>query len=115
MAKYERNLRGDFNDLLQTLDREILGGSISASFQDGSDFSIGNVRCAVRVYERYSAIGGNRLAANITLLGDGDDLSLSVIASGGSQAIFFKINTWGEEAFTEKIAQIIEEWERRTV
>jgi len=115
MAKYERNLRGDFNALLQTLDREILGRSISASFQDGSDFTMGNVRCAVRVYERYSAVGGNRLAANITLLGEGEDLSLSVIASGGSQAMFFKINTWGESAFTDKIAQIVEEWERHTV
>ena len=110
MAKYERLLNGNFDSLLQTLDREILSGSISASFQGGSDFSAGNVRCAVRVYERYSMIGSNRLAANITLLGDGDNLSLSVISSGGSQAVFFKINTWGESAFTEKIAQIVERW-----
>ncbi|MCL2425830.1 MAG: DUF6054 family protein [Oscillospiraceae bacterium] len=115
MAKYERNLRGDFNSLLQTLDREILRGSISASFQDGSDISIGNVRCAVRVYERYSMIGGNRLAANITLLGTGEDLYVSVIASGGSQAVFFKINTFGENAFTDEIANIVTEWEKQTI
>ena len=54
MAKYERSLHGNFNSLLETLDREILSGSISASFQGGSDFSIGDVRCAVCVYERYS-------------------------------------------------------------
>ena len=118
MAKYERHLRGDFNhfnSLLQTLDREILGRSISASFQGGSDFSVGDVRCSVRVYERYSVIGSNRLAANITLLGNGEDLFLSVISSGGSQAMFFKINTWGESAFTEKIAKIVEQWESQTV
>ena len=113
MAKYERQLRGNFDSLLQTLDKEILSGSISTSFQGGSDFSIGNVRCAVRVYERYSAIGSNRLAANITLLGDGDKLFLSVISSGGSQAIFFKINTFGESAFTDRIARIVEQWESR--
>jgi len=111
MAKYERHLRGDFNSLLATLDREILGGSISASFQGGSDYSAGDVRCAVRVYERYSVIGSNRLAANITLLGNGDYLFLSVISSGGSQAVFFKINTFGESAFTEKIARIVEYWD----
>lgn len=115
MAKFERRFKGDFNDLLNTLGREIMGRSISATFQDGSDFAVGNVRCAVRVYERYSVIGGNRLAANITLLGNGDDLSLSVIASGGSQAMFFKINTLGEEAFANKIARIVDEWERRPV
>jgi len=113
MAKYERSLCGDFDSLLRTLDREILSRSVSASFQDGSDFMMGNVRCAVRVYERYSAVGGNRLAANITLLGEGKNIALSVIASGGSQAMFFKINTFGESAFTEKIARIVEEWERQ--
>ena len=115
MAKYERRLRGDFNSLLQTLDREILGRSISASFQGGSDFSIGDVRCAVRVYERYSFIGSNRLAANITLVGYGQDLFLSVISSGGSQAVFFKINTFGESAFTDKISRIVEQWEKQTL
>ena len=110
MAKYERRLRGNYDSLLETLDREILGRSISASFQGGSDIVIGNVRCAVRVYERYSVIGSNRLAANITLLGEGDDLFLSVISSGGSQAVFFKINTWGESAFTDNITRIVEQW-----
>ena len=113
MAKYERNFKGDFNSLLLTLDRGILSGSISATFQGGSDFVLGSVRCAVRVYERYSIMGGNRLAANITLLGDGENLCLSIIASGGSQAVFFKINTWGEEAFADKIVKIADDWARR--
>ena len=110
MAKFERRLNGNFDSLLHTLDKEILGGSISASFQDGSDFIAGNVRCAVRVYERYSAIGKSRLGANITLLGTGDNLSLSIITAGGSQAMFFKVNTWGEEAFAKKIVQIVDKW-----
>ena len=113
MAKFERNLKGDFDSLLSTLDREILGRSVSASFQGGSNFVAGNVRCAVRVYERYSFVGSNRLAANITLFGDGDNLSLSVISSGGSQAMFFKINTFGEEAMTNKIIKIVDQWERQ--
>ena len=108
MAKYERHLTGNFDDFLQTLDTGIMTGSVTASYQDGSDFSSGDVRCAVRVYERYSMIGGNRLSANITLVGNGDRLFLSVIAAGGSQAMFFKINTWGEESFVDKIARIVE-------
>jgi hypothetical protein len=110
MAKYEVSLIGSFDSLLETLDREILGRSISASFQGGSDITLNNVRCAVRVYERYSVIGSNRLAANITLLGEGNNLHLSVISSGGSQAMFFKVNTWGEEAFRDKIVKIVENW-----
>jgi len=108
MAKYERRLTGNFDTLLNTLHTEILSGSISASFQGGSDYTADDVRCAVRVYERYSWVGSNRLAANITLVGQGDQLFLSVIASGGSQAVFFKINTWGEESFLNKIVRIVE-------
>ena len=113
MAKYEKQLRGDFDSLLMTLDREV-GRNITASFQGGSDITLGDVRCAVRVYERYSIIGSNRLSANITVLGRGEDLYLSVISAGGSQAVFFKINTWGESAFTDRIVQIVEQWERLT-
>ncbi|MCL2857717.1 MAG: DUF6054 family protein [Oscillospiraceae bacterium] len=110
MAKYERHLTGNFDDFLQTLDTGIMTGSITASFQDGSDFASGGVRCAVRVYERHSMIGGTRLSANITLVGNGDELFLSVIAAGGSGAMFFKINTWGEESFVEKIVHIVESY-----
>ena len=54
---------------------------------------------AVRVYERYSVAGGNRVSLNVTLVGDDRELIVSAITSGGSQALFFKINTWGEETF----------------
>ena len=112
MAKFERNLTGNFDSLVQTLDSEILRGSISATFQGGSDFAIGNVRCAVRVYERYSIMGKGRMGANITILGDGENLCVSVIGSGGSQAVFFKINTWSEEAFAREIIEIVDNWAR---
>ena len=112
MAKYERELKGNFDSLLKALNDGILGGSISATFQGGSDFDLNGTRCAVRVYERFSMVGSSRLGANITLLGLGNDLRLSIISSGGSQAMFFKINTWGEEAFTNKIIKLVDDWER---
>src|SRR5690554_99058 len=99
MAKYEKQFKGNFDEFLQILDEGILHGSVSASYEDGSDFGERNIRCAVRVYERYSFIGKNRVSLNITLLGSGDNLFLSAITSGGSQAVFFKINTFGENAF----------------
>lgn len=35
------------------------------------------------------------------------DFRLSAITSGGSQAVLFKINTWGEEAFLDKLKEIL--------
>ncbi len=106
MAKYERRIQGDFDHVLACLHAGILEGSSSASYEDGSDYTVGAVRCAVRVYERYSYMGGNRVSLNVTLVGAGEELFLSAITSGGSQAVFVKINTWGEEAFLDKLVEL---------
>ncbi len=107
MSKYTCRLRGDFDQVLRAIDREI-GGSISATLEASGEHTIKGVRCAVRVYERYSWTGGNRVSANITLMGDSDEMYLIAIASGGSQAVFFKINRFGEDAFLEKVANAVE-------
>lgn len=108
MAKYETWLRGNFDRTLNILHDGILDGSMSASYEDGSDYRSGPLRCAVRVYERYSFAGGNRVSLNLTLVGEGERLFLSAITSGGSQAVFFKLNTWGEEAFLDTLRELIE-------
>lgn len=108
MAKYERRFQGDFNSALSALNEGILGGSMSAAYEDGSDYEDSGVRCAVRVYERYSYTGSNRVSLNLTLVGHGADLFLTIITSGGSQAMFFKLNTLGEEAFLDTIRDIAE-------
>ena len=108
MAKYERVFHGDFDRVLQRLHDGLLEGSASASYEDGSDYAAGDVRCAVRVYERYSFTGGNRLSVTVTLVGQGGELFLSAIPAGGSKALFFKINTWGEDAFLEQVRTIAE-------
>ena len=108
MAKYEKRLRGDFQAFHNYLFDGILNGSMSASYEDGTVYTMGDVRCAVRMYERYSYTGGNRVALCMTLTGQGDQLRLTAITAGGSQAMFFKLNTWGEEAFLDTLAQAID-------
>ena len=113
MAKYEKHLTGDFDEFLNLVSDSVLNGSMSASHEDGSDWTSGEVRCAVRVFERYSMMGGNRVSMNVTLVGKGDELFLSAITSGGSQAVFWKINTMGEESFLEKLVRVVEDYARR--
>ncbi|MCL2545220.1 MAG: DUF6054 family protein [Clostridia bacterium] len=114
MAKYECKLSGDYGELIGAIDAGILRGSRSATHEYGSDFARGNVRCAVRVYERYSMIGSNRVSLNVTLFGEDREWFLSAIASGGSQAVFFKINTFGEEAFLRRIVEIVAPYQQDT-
>ena len=108
MAKYERALVGDFDHFLQHIHQDITRGSISASYEDGSDFYAGGARIALRVYERYSAMGSNRVSLAVTVVGEGTNLQISAITAGGSQAMFFKINTFGEEAFLDRLVDSVE-------
>lgn len=108
MAILERQLNGDFDEVLSRLEKGILEGSISASLEGGSDFRSGDARCSVRVFERYSWSGSNRVSLNLTLFQNGEDtLHLSAITAGGSQAMFWKINTIGEEAFLDKLKELL--------
>ena len=108
MAKYEKVVYGDFDSILEKLNDAVMSGSTSASYEDGSDFSQGDFRCAVRIYERYSWTGGNRVSMSLTLAGSGGEYFLSAITSGGSQGMFFKLNTMGEEAFLETISGVVD-------
>ena len=108
MAKLEHKLNGDFDRWLGRIEEGILGGSVSASLEDSSDFRNGSARCSVRVFERYSYSGSNRVSLSVTLFQNGDGpINLSAITSGGSQAMFFKVNTWGEETFLEKLQELL--------
>ena len=108
MAKLEQTLQGSFFDILQRIEEGILGGSVSASLEDASDFEEDGARCSVRVFERFSYAGGNRVSLSVTLFQVGDgDIHLSAISAGGSQAMFFKLNTWGEEAFLDKLRELL--------
>ena len=108
MAKLECIVNENFDSLLNRIESSILGGSVSASLEESSDFAKGEARCSVRVFERYSWMGNNRVSLSVTLFqAEKGKVHLSAITAGGSQAVFFKVNTWGEEAFLNKLREIL--------
>ena len=111
MAKLERRLRGNFDGILDSIEQGVLRGSISAHLEDGADWQMGEARSAVRVFERYSWLGGNRVSLNLTMLGVGDEINITAITAGGSQAVFFKINTFGEHSFLNTLENVLNEYE----
>lgn len=72
MAKLERTLSQDFDRLLHQIEQKLLQGSFTATLEDSSDFYGEGARCSVRVFERYSYFGGNRLSLNLTLFQAGN-------------------------------------------
>lgn len=110
MAKFECTIQGDYDQALNYFHNGILNGSMSASFEEESYFQSAGARVTVRVYERYSWSGGNRLSMTMTLVGDGERLYLSGITAGGSQGMIFKFNTFGEEAFLDTLRELAQRW-----
>ncbi len=108
MAKLEERLSGEFEQTLKAIESGIIGSSATATLEASSDFISGTARCSVRVFERWSYMGSNRVSMSITLFQNGNEnIYLSAITSGGSQAKFFKINTWGEESFLDKLRELL--------
>ncbi len=98
----------DADELVKKIEDGIVRSSMSATLEGQSDFNAGDARCSVRVFERYSYAGKNRVSMTVTLFQNGDSpVFISAITSGGSQAVFFKINTFGEDAFLEKIKELL--------
>jgi len=97
-----RSLVGSADALAAHLDSAIASGSVSASLENSDALSIGDARLVVRTYERFSMAGSNRVSLSVSILEVGDQLKVALSTAGGSQAIFFKINTFGEEAFMQK-------------
>ena len=108
MAKYERQLQGNFDEILRRICNGVLNGSVSATLEDSCDWRTPEARCSVRVFERYSYTGQNRVSMNVTLFQSGGTIRLCAITSGGSQATFFKVNTLGEEAFLDTLRDLFE-------
>ena len=109
MAKLERAFTGDFEQLLKKIEEGILNGSKSATLKDFSDYLIGDVRCSVRVFERYSIADKNRTSMNVVLLQRGnDEIYLTSITSGGGLSMFAdNTETWGEASFLKKLQEIL--------
>jgi len=97
-----RSLVGSADALAAHLDSAIASGSVSASLENSDALSIGDARLVVRTYERFSMAGSNRVSLSVSILEVGDQLKVALSTAGGSQAVFFKINTFGEEAFMQK-------------
>lgn len=109
MAKIEKTFIGDFEQFIKKIEDGILSGSRSATLKDSSDYFIGDVRCSVRVFERYSIADKSRTSMNVILLQRGnDEIYLTAITSGGGLSMFAdNTDTWGEASFLEKLKEIL--------
>lgn len=108
MAKCVYQVQGDFQDICNKIKKEIIEGSFSASLEDEEYLVVDGTNIGVIVFERYSYTRKNRLSLNVTIIEKDQHVNVIGMSSGGSQGMIFKINTFGEDAFLDKLNEIME-------
>ncbi len=96
MAKFERLITGDFYRVLAALEDAILSKGVSMQLVDKSDYSAGDAKIAVRVFDKYYMRNGNRASLSVTLVGHGTDIFVSAIGAGGGQGVFINFSLGAE-------------------
>ena len=116
MASFKRSIElseRQYFDLLEYMTQRILEGSVSASLEENEMIKENGIISHCLAFERYAYMGGNRVSLTISSVFNQGKTFVFMVATGGSQAAFFKINTYSEENFLDLAVQYFEEYLNR--
>lgn len=108
MAKYEKTIIGQFEQVVRRLENDIESDAFSMKLVDASDFSSGDVKIAVRVYDKYYMRNGNRASLSLTIVGRDNHIFISAIGAGGGQGILFNFSYGAENDMVSIVQRSVE-------
>lgn len=107
MAKYEIQVNGDFQTIVDQLDKDIMNSALSMELVDESNYKNGNTQVAVRVYDKYFMRNGNRASLSLTIVDNGSEIFISAIGAGGGKGIVFNYSLGAESELTDIVSDSI--------
>jgi len=108
MAKYEKTISGQFEEVLHHLENDIGSSGITMNLVDESNYTYGDINIAVRVYDKYFIRNGNRASLNLTVVGKGSNIFVSAIGAGGGQGIIFNFSLGAEDNMVAVVERSLE-------
>jgi len=96
MAKYEKTITGQFEEVLHRLEKDISSSGLTMNLVNESNYTFGDTNIAVRVYDKYFMRNGNRASLSLTIVSNGSDIFISAIGAGGGQGIIFNFSLGAE-------------------
>lgn len=111
MAKYEKTIVGQFEEVVKHLENDISNSGVTMNIVDESNYTIGDTRIAVRVYDKYFMRNGNRASLSLTVVGSNSNIFISAIGAGGGSGIFFNYSLGAESEMVEIVQKSIEQME----
>lgn len=109
MAKYEKTIIGQFEKVVNRLESDIGNSGISMRLVDESNYTIGDTKIAVRVYDKYFMRNGNRASLSLTVVGNDSSIFISAIGAGGGQGIFLNFSLGAEADMVSVVQKSIEQ------
>jgi hypothetical protein len=109
MAKYEKSIIGEFEEVVNRLQNDIGNSGISMKLVDESNYTIGDTKIAVRVYDKYFMRNGNRASLSLTVVGYNSNIFISAIGAGGGQGVFLNFSLGVEDDMVAIVQKSIEQ------
>lgn len=108
MAKYEKAITGQFEQVVNYLQKDIETSAITMNLVEESNYSSGDTNIAVRVYDKYFMRNESRASLSLTVVGDGNKIFISAIGAGGGKGIFFNFSLGAEDDMVAVVRRSIE-------
>ncbi|WP_336881221.1 DUF6054 family protein [Priestia koreensis] len=108
MAKYEKAIIGQFDEVVERLDQDISNSGISMKLVDETNYTLGDAKVAVRVYDKYFMRNGNRASLSLTVVGHDQTVFVSAIGAGGGQGIFLNFSLGAEDDMVRIVRSSLE-------
>lgn len=109
MAKYEKQVYGDFQTIVNQLDEYIMRSGISMELVDESNYKSANTQVAIRVYDKYFMRNGNRASLSLTVVDSGREIVITAIGAGGGKGVILNFSLGAETELTEVVADCVNE------
>ncbi len=107
MSSLNRIVQGNFDTVVKEVENGIMNSSLSASFEDDYNTMVGGKQVALRIFERYTMMGGNRLTMSVLFTERGNDsVEIYAVTSGGGGGLV-KIINWGEDSFLGTLERVL--------
>lgn len=111
MAKYEKVIMGQFEQVVNYLQKDIERSAMTMNLVEASNYSSGQTNIAVRVYDKYFMRNESRASLSLTVVGDGNEVFISAIGAGGGKGIFFNFSLGAEDDMVEVVRRSVERME----
>jgi hypothetical protein len=104
MAKFEKQVQGDFRQIVTQINEDILQSGMSVNLVDESNYENETIRMAVRVYDKYFMRNSSRASLSVTIVDSGSEIFISAIGAGGGTGGIFNFSLGAERELAEVVA-----------